>query len=65
MLEELVPIAETLNELLVPSDRLPELNLGKVLERTPATSSESSQQSTPRRGRGMPGIEEITVVDVE
>ncbi|KHJ89936.1 hypothetical protein OESDEN_10227 [Oesophagostomum dentatum] len=79
MLEELVPMAETLNELLVPEDRLPPLALGRILERTPVSTSASSSQSTPknvtpsnssmlrpspREERShIPPIEEIRVVD--
>ncbi|CAJ0607789.1 unnamed protein product [Cylicocyclus nassatus] len=79
MLEELVPMAETLNELLVPEDRLPPLSLSRVLERTPvSTSASSSQISTPmnvtpsnsltfrspREERThIPPIEEVRVVD--
>lgn len=64
LLEELVPVAETLNELLVPSERLPPLDLRRVLERSAPSSTQSSLMSTPRRVPGqLEVIEEIRVVD--
>ncbi len=67
LLQSLVPCVETLNELLVPDSRLPPLNLGRFLERTPkpsvTSSSESSPQTTPAH-RVSDGVEQhIAAVD--
>ncbi|CAI4226243.1 unnamed protein product [Auanema sp. JU1783] len=55
LLEELVPAAETLNELLPPTERLPRINFQSVLHNS---RESNSNLSTPRKQ-----IDEIKVVD--
>ncbi|MFH4980147.1 hypothetical protein AB6A40_006856 [Gnathostoma spinigerum] len=44
VLQDLIPSVETMNEILPESDRLPTLDFGRVLERTPVSSSDSSPE---------------------
>lgn len=71
LLQEIVPSVETLNELLPVDDRLPAINLGRILDPPPVASSSeiptsSEQNSRPAAVGGslhIEPIEEFHVVD--
>lgn len=69
LLEEIVPCVETLNELLSPVEKLRPLNLARVLQRTPVSSTPSTQpgssvsSATTSPRRHIEPIEETRVLD--